>query len=67
MASRIGRSVTFTTSFYIDKDIELMILALAAKKRSNRSQVVREAIIEKFEREFGTLSVESVARKLGIL
>ena len=53
MASRIGKSVTFTTSFYIDKDIDLMILALAIKKRSNKSQIVREAVIEKFEKGLG--------------
>ena len=67
LASRIGKSVTFTTSFYIDKDIDLMILALAIKKRSNKSQIVREAVIEKFEKEFGTTKVQVVARKLGIL
>jgi len=67
LASRIGKSVTFTTSFYIDKDIDLMILALAIKKRSNKSQIVREAVIEKFEKEFGTINVQVVARKLGIL
>ena len=67
LASRIGKSVTFTTSFYIDKEIDLMILALAIKKRSNKSQIVREAVIEKFEKEFGTTNVQVVARKLGIL
>ncbi|RLF81340.1 hypothetical protein DRN44_05935 [Thermococci archaeon] len=71
MASRLKKfsykKFSYTVGFYIDKDIELMLSVLAKKKKSNKSQVVREAIIRMFEQEFNTTKVESVAKRLGLL
>ncbi|MBO8175181.1 MAG: t26-2p [Thermococcus sp.] len=68
MASRIGKSgIAFTRGFYIDDEIELMVLALAKAKKSNASQVVRESIVEMFKKEFGTINVRKIAKELGLL